>query len=143
MKAVDTNVLVYAHRKEMPLHLAALGTLETLITGIAQWAIPWPCVHEFIAVVTNPRIFKTPTPVTKAFETVRSWDQGKNLQYLAEDPDYLATLEELVRPTALSGAKIHDARIAAICLHHGVYELLTCDRDFSLFPRLRVSNPLV
>jgi hypothetical protein len=43
----------------------------------------------------------------------------------------------------LEGSRIHDARIAAICLHHGVGELWSADRDFSAFPQLKVRNPLV
>jgi predicted nucleic acid-binding protein len=43
----------------------------------------------------------------------------------------------------LTGPRIHDARIAALCLHHGVRELWTADRDFSLFPSLKTRNPLI
>lgn len=42
----------------------------------------------------------------------------------------------------LKGPMIHDARIAAICLSHGVKKLWTCDRDFARFPSLRHENPL-
>jgi toxin-antitoxin system PIN domain toxin len=143
MNAVDTNLLVYAHRKEMPLHSAALIALGGLVSGLAPWAIPWPCIHEFIAVVTNSRIFKTPTPLATAFDTIRSWQQGDNVHFLSEGEGYSETLEKLVKNTALSGAKIHDARIAALCLHHDVSALWSCDRDFSLFPMLRTHNPLV
>ena len=143
MIAVDTNILVYAHRIEMPLHQAALKLLEELLLGAASWAVPWPCVHEFIAVATNARIFKTPTPLGSAFDTIRSWQQGGNLYFIGEGPEYLTQLESLAKPAYLSGAKIHDARIAALCIDHGVHELWSSDRDFSLFPKLRTRNPLV
>ena len=52
-------------------------------------------------------------------------------------------LRELARAAKLSGPRIHDARIAALCLHHGVRELWTADRDFSMFPKLKTRNPLV
>ena len=127
----------------MPLHIQALKTIEELVAQSHAWAIPWPCVHEFIAVVTNVRIFKSPTPLAIAFDTIRSWYQGGNLHLLSEGPDFLGTLEVIALPTKLSGAKIHDARIAALCIHHGLSELWSCDRDFSLFPKLRVRNPLL
>jgi predicted nucleic acid-binding protein len=38
---------------------------------------------------------------------------------------------------------VHDARIAALCLQHGVRELWSADRDFNRFPALRTRNPLV
>ena len=55
--AVDTNVLVYAHREDSPQHDRALECVNRLAEGAARWAIPWPCIHEFLAVVTHPRIF--------------------------------------------------------------------------------------
>ena len=62
MIAVDTNILVYAHRADSPFHDRARLILESLATGARAWAIPWPCAHEFFAVVTHPRIYKTATP---------------------------------------------------------------------------------
>jgi predicted nucleic acid-binding protein len=43
----------------------------------------------------------------------------------------------------VTGPLVQDARIAALCLQHGVRELWTADRDFSRFPALGVRNPLV
>jgi hypothetical protein len=37
---------------------------------------------------------------------------------------------------------VHDARIAALCIGHGVEALITRDRDFSLFPELVVRSLL-
>jgi toxin-antitoxin system PIN domain toxin len=141
--AVDTNILVYAHRKEAPFHDAARELLERLMSDSQDWAVPWPCVHEFIAVVTNPRIFKIPTPLSIAFDAIGSWHQGGNLVQLSEGDGYLETLKQTVIPTKLQGARIHDARIAALCVYHGVRELWSAERDFSLFPGVRVRNPLI
>ena len=65
------------------------------------------------------------------------------LHLLAESPGYFEKLRELALAAKLSGPRIHDARIAALCLHHGVRELWTADRDFSMFPKLKTRNPLV
>ena len=143
MIAVDTNVLIYSHREESPWHAAAKAQIDGLRQAPAPWAIPWPCIHEFIAIVTNPRIFTTPTPLASAFAAMRAWEAAGNLHLIAESPGYLEKLEQLSRAANLAGARIHDARIAALCLHHGVRELWTADRDFSLFPQLTTRNPLV
>ena len=37
---------------------------------------------------------------------------------------------------------VHDARVAALCIAHGVTELWTADRDFGRFPDLVTRNPL-
>ena len=143
MIAVDTNLLVYAHREEYPQHKRAKEVLSGLRQSPAPWAIPWPCVHEFYAVTTHPRIHKTPTPSSVALATVRSWQATGNLVLLGEGQGYLDCLTALCASTVVAGPAIHDARIAALCAHHGVRELWTADRDFSAFPALRCRNPLV
>lgn len=143
MIAVDTNLLIYAHREESRFHAASKELLDGLRHGAAPWAIPWPCVHEFIAIVTHPRIYQPPTPLPRALAAVDAWAAGDNLQLLSESQGYMDKLRELAITAKLSGPRIHDARIAALCLHHGVRELWTADRDFSLFPKLKTRNPLV
>ena len=58
MIAVDTNLPVYAHRRESRAHAAAQSVMRTLAEGDAPWAIPRPCRYEFPSVVTNHRIWK-------------------------------------------------------------------------------------
>lgn len=140
---MDTNLLVYAHRKDSPFHEPACQILDSLRTSPAAWAVPWPCVHEFLGIVSHPRIYRKPTPINVAFDTVEAWNGGGNLYWLAEDGSYLARLRKLSVAAKLAGPRIHDARIAALCLHHGVSELWTANRDFSAFPQLKALNPLV
>jgi len=141
--AIDTNLLVYAHRRDMEWHEAAADRIASLAQGTATWAIPWPCVHEFLAVVTHQRIFSVPTPVSLAVDQVRAWQESPSLALLAEGPGYFAVLSSLLDSAKPRGPRVHDARIAALCLHHGVRELWTADRDFLAFPKLNVRNPLV
>ncbi len=143
MIAVDTNLLVYSHRADSPFHLAAKGLIEGLRTSAGPWAIPWPCLHEFVAIVTHPKIFNPPTPLAAAFAAMEAWLAGDNLHLLAESEGYLERLRQIALPAQLNGPRIHDARVAALCLHHGVRELWTADRDFSAFPQLTVRNPLL
>ena len=143
MIAVDTNILVYAHREESPFHEPARACVEALASGPGPWAIPWPCVHEFYAVVTHPRIWDPPTPPETALDQIAAWLEAPNLLLLAESPGYGATLRSVVARGRIVGPQIHDARIAALCLHHGVRALWSADRDFGRFPELSVENPLV
>ncbi len=143
MIAVDTNILVYAHRADSPFHDRARSALESLAAGPRPWAIPWPCVHEFFAVVTHPRIYKTATPTQMVFAQLRALQSLPNLAFIAEADEHLLHLEPLALAARLQGGAIHDARIAAICLAHGVSELWSADRDFSRLPALAVRNPLI
>jgi toxin-antitoxin system PIN domain toxin len=143
MIAVDTNLLVYAHREDSPWHETAWARLAGLAEGRASWAIPWPCIHEFLAVVTHPRIYAPPTPLSIALEQVDAWLESPNLNLLAEPPGYWPELCLIVKAGLVTGPQIHDARVAALCKIHGVRELWTADRDFSRFPDLVVRNPLI
>ena len=144
MIAVDTNVLVQAHRQDAPFHLSAKGTLVQLAAAHAPWAIPWPCVHEFLAIVTHPRIFRTPTSLAHACDQVEAWLEAPTLRLLSEDREaHWPLLTSLMAAGRIAGPRVHDARVAALCLAHGVATLLSADRDFSRFPSLDVRNPMV
>ena len=142
MIAVDGNLLVYAHREDSPFHLAAYKCLAGLAEGSAPWAIPWPCLHEFLAISTHPKIYAPPSPLEAAIDQIEAWLESPSLVLLAESAIYWPVLREIIRAGRLPGPKIHDARVAAICLQHGIDELWTVDRDFSRIPRLKVRNPL-
>jgi toxin-antitoxin system PIN domain toxin len=141
--AVDTNILVSAHREDSPWHSAAHQAVGGLAEGRSAWAIPWPCLHEFLAIVTHPRIYRPPTPLAIAIDQVAAWLECPTLVRLAENESYWDVLRDALSAGRVAGPQVHDARIAALCLAHGVRELWTDDRDFGRFPGLVVRNPLV
>lgn len=142
MIAVDTNILVYAHREDSPHHARAREALRELASGGRRWAVPWPCVHEFLAIVTHPRVFVPPSGTTDAVAAMSDLFGLADVRALGETTRHLEILAGLLAGSRVAGPKVHDARIAAICLGHGVDELWTADRDFSFFPELRTRNPL-
>ena len=143
MIAVDTNVLVYAHREDSPWHEAAFEELAALAECGDSWAIPWPCLHEFISVVTHPHIYKPPTPLKRALDQVDAWLECPSLVLLSESDTYWPALRSAALAGKIAGAVVYDARIAALCTEHGVRELWSADRDLSRFPKLVVRNLLV
>lgn len=143
MIAVDTNILVYAHREDSPWHDTAYATMVGLAEGRTLWAIPWPCIHEFLAIVTHLRIFSPPTPLNVAIDQVEAWSEAPSLILLAETEGYWAQFRKMIEAGRVAGGQIHDARVAVLCYLHGVRELWTADRDFNRFPGLSVRNPLI
>ena len=143
MIAIDSNVLVYAHREDSAWHEPAYACVMELAEGRNPWAIPWPCLHEFLAIVTHHRIYAPPTPLATALDQVQAWLESPSLVLICETEDYWRRLQALLRSARVSGPQVHDARVAALCLEHGITELWTADRDFSRFPALNVRNPLV
>ncbi|GIW52597.1 MAG: ribonuclease VapC48 [Gemmatimonadales bacterium] len=141
MRAVDTNVLIYAEVVSSRHHARAREVLQDLAEGGAAWAIPWPCIYEFLRVVTHPRVFYPPVPVELALEDLEEILASPSLLLLSETSRHGEVMSRVVRDAGVSGNLIHDAHIVALCLEHGVSELLTGDRDFSRFKGIKVVDP--
>ena len=143
MLAVDTNVLVYAHRGEARHGEQAYEVLGALAEGDRPWAIPWPCCYEFFSVVTNRRIWgEVASPPQQAWHQLSAWAASPSNRLIGETDDVLDILREFLDRPQIAGGIVHGARIAAICVAHGVEALLTRDRDFSMFPQLPTRDPL-
>lgn len=140
MIALDTNLLVYAHRPETADHEPTRAALDGLRS---TWALPWPVAHEFVRVVTEPRWFRDPTPLEAALQAIQTLLASGPCVAIGETSGHWDRLAGLAVAGGAGRTILYDARIAAICLAHGVEELWTADRDFSRFPTLRTRNPLV
>lgn len=144
MIAFDTNILVYAHRKDSPFHEKAYSLLKETAESKTSWAIPFPCIHEFYAVVTHAKIFNPPTPLESAIEQLEAWLESPSLQLIGEAPqDYFKLLKSKLINGRLQGPKVHDARIVSICIQNGVSLLYSSDRDFNKITGLKIQNPLI
>lgn len=133
MIAVDTNVLVYAHREESGKHVEARDRLKELATGSAQWALPVYCIHEFVRIVTHPRVFYPPTLLDDALGAVDDLIESPTLIVLRPGDRWWPVFRRLVSEGATAGNLVFDAAIAAVCQERGARTILTEDRDFSRF----------
>ena len=143
MIAVDTNILIYAHREDSTFHEAAADAVRGLAEGGEDWAIPWPCLHEFLAIATHPRIYDPPTALEDALLQVECWLEAPRLRLIGESSGYWGVLRGALESGKVIGPRVHDARIAALCVHHGVEELWSADRDFTRMGGIKVKNPLI
>ena len=141
MRAIDTNVLVYAEVTSSQHHGRAMEILRELAEGPRPWAIPWPCVYEYLRVVTHPRVFHPPVPVARALADLDRILASPSVRLLSETARHAEIMGTLLGEGGASGNLVQDAHIAALCLEHGVSELLTGDRDFARFPGLRLVDP--
>lgn len=143
MTAVDTNILVYAEMKNADQHARAIQVLTELAQGPAAWAIPWPCIYEMLRVITHPRAYRAPIVVDTALQDLKNLLASPSLMLLSETAQHAALLDQVVRQSGAAGNLIYDAHIVALCLEHGVTELITADRDFARFTGLRITNPFI
>ncbi len=142
MIATDTNILVYAHRDDSEWHEPARFRIQSLAEGRVSWGLPWPCLHEFLAISTHPRIYDPPSTIAEAIDQIDAWLESPVAQLLTETDMHWNVLKHALQNGLVKGSMVHDARVAALCMTHGVTEFWTADRDFSRFPGLVVRNPL-
>lgn len=136
MIAVDTNVLIYAHRDSFAQHPRALAWLKHLAEGALPWAIPVYCLGEFVRVVTHSRILDPPSTLKQAFSALDALLQSPSLRILNPGSLFPALFRTAAEQADARGNLAFDAQIAAVCREQGVSRLLTADRDFTRFPEL-------
>lgn len=140
MIAVDTNVLIYADRAELPLHREALAAIRRLAEGDEAWALPVFCVGEFVRVVSHPRLFDPPTPSAEAVESIEALFESPSLRVLYPGNRYWPLFGKLIRQAGARGNLVFDVQIAALCLEHGAGTILSEDRDFTRFAGMTVKS---
>jgi toxin-antitoxin system PIN domain toxin len=138
--AIDTNILIYAFDVDATRHAAAKVLLAQLARGSRPWALPWPCVPEFLKTVTEPRSVR-PAVVTAAFTFLELVSGSPSVRRLLPTDDTGRVLREVLEESGVRGRDVHDAHIFALCLEHGVRELLTADKGFRRFRGIKVTNP--
>lgn len=141
MIAVDTNVLVYAHRAGSRRHEAALGWLRHLAEGPLPWGIPVFCLGEFVRVATHPRVLNPPSTPDEALDAVTRLLASPTARVLSPGPRWPELFAETVRAGDVRGNLVFDAQIVAVCREQGASRVLTSDGDFSRFPGIEVVSP--
>ncbi|CAM4353359.1 type II toxin-antitoxin system VapC family toxin [Nocardia ninae] len=136
----DVNVLVYAFRVESPDHAAAHDWLTTLVNGPATFALSELVLSGFVRVVTNPRIFRTPTSPDQALQFTEILIGAPNSRPVRPGPRHYEIFAHLCRTIDARGNDVADAYHAALAIESGS-ELITCDRGFARFPGLRWQHP--
>ena len=106
MIALDTNLLVYAHREDSPWHEEAFRVVRDLAEGPVPWAIPWPCIFEFLAIATHPRIFSPPTPLHRALDQIDAWLESPSIYLLAEQTGSWTAVRSMLTASRVAGPAV-------------------------------------
>ena len=141
MIAVDTNILIYAHRSGFQEHQAALNLLTSLSEGSDLWGLPVFCLAEFLRVVTHPAILKPPSDFRAARLSLEALLESPSLRVLTPGDRFPKLLLETVAGARVTGNLVFDAQIVAVCREHGVETLWSSDRDFARFAGIK-ARPL-
>ncbi|HYQ78083.1 MAG TPA: type II toxin-antitoxin system VapC family toxin [Solirubrobacterales bacterium] len=141
MILADVNVLVYAHREDLPQHDRFSAWLREEIESGRSYALCDATLTGFVRVVTNGRIFDQPTPLHMAFEAVEDLREQPGAIHMNPGERHWALFTGLCSAVGARGNDIPDAYLAALAIESGS-ELVTADRGFERFPGLRWSCPV-
>ncbi len=130
----DVNVLIYAHRKDEVVHAAYKAWLNELIHGAQPFALSVLVAVAFVRIVTNSRVYPTPTPLPLALSTVDQIVGHPNCRLVAPDVHHWVAVSELCRSTNATGKLVADAQHAALAITEGC-TFVTRDKDFARFAR--------
>jgi len=142
MIAIDTNLLIYAHRAATPEHRGAKTALSKASAASGGWGIPLPSVAEFLAVVTHTASSGRPSTPTEAAAFLTALREAR-AKILAPGPGFADRQLQLAVDLAVAGGRIFDLQIALCALDGGATELWTHDRRFVKVPGLRLRDPLI
>ncbi len=137
MIALDTNVLIYAHRQESRRHRESLSRVTRLAESDVLWGLPVFCLAEFTRVVTHLRVFNPPSTLDTALTFIDRLLESPSLRLLLPGPGYPRLFRQVCEAAEVRGNLVFDAQIAAVCLERGATEIITADRDFSRFQHMR------
>jgi len=139
--AIDTNLLVYAHRRRVPEHRRARQAIERAAASGAGWGMALPSVVEFWAVVTHPAVEGRPSTGRQASAFVRALvDAGA--QVWLPGQGFGERLLQVAADLGVPGVRVFDLQIALTAFEAGATEMWTHDARFVAMPGLRVVDPL-
>ena len=141
MRLVDVNVLVYAHRLDAARHQDYADWLGGLLAGQEPYGVSDLVLSGFLRIVTNPKVFKQPTPMDTGLAFTQLLRTQPNCVPVEPGPRHWDIFTGLCRTAAVKGNLVPDAYLAALAIESGS-EWVTTDRDFSRFPGLRWRPPL-
>ncbi|MGH3842854.1 MAG: TA system VapC family ribonuclease toxin [Pseudonocardiaceae bacterium] len=137
------NVLVYAFRREAEHHQRYATWLSHLIAGADELALHDIVLAGVARLVTNPRIFADPAPMSVTLEFLARIRGARRARWLPSGNAAWTQFERLVdQDRGLRANLVPDALLAALARTHGC-QIATADRGFARFPGVRTFDPAV
>lgn len=134
MLLIDVNVLVYAHRSELPQHPSISDFINDLLVEQRPFGIPEIALSSFVRIVTQ-RAFHPPSDTAKALDFCAAMTSAASCIVVQPGERHWAIFDRLCRATNATGKLVPDAYLAAFAVDRDA-EWVTADRDFGKFPGL-------
>jgi predicted nucleic acid-binding protein len=142
MIAVDTNLLVFAHRTQVPEHRAAREAIEEASMDSEGWGFTLTSLLEFWSIVTHPSAPPRPSTPAEASAFVQALIRDAGAQIWLPREGFGQRLIRLGSKLHVCGPRIFDLAIALTAFEAGAGEIWTHDLGFMSIPGVRVVFPL-
>ncbi len=141
MIALDTNLLVYAHRSTVTEYPAARRAITRASRDSDGWGFSLAVVVEFWSVVTHPAAAGRPSTPEEAAAFIAALETA-GAQVWMPGVGFSSRLAQLAVAQSVAGPRIFDLQIALSAFEGGGTELWTADRRFVSVPGLPIVFPL-
>jgi toxin-antitoxin system PIN domain toxin len=142
LKLLDANILLYAFNQEAPQHAVCRDWLEAAFNSEELVALPWQTLLAFVRISTNSKAFRRPLQNAQACKIVSGWLSRPNVRVIEAGERYWEILQGQIIEAQVSGDLVSDAALAALAIEHGA-TMVSTDRDFRRFDRVRLINPVL
>ena len=142
MVLVDTNVLIYAHRRDAERHQEYKAWTQAMVSGPEPYVVSDFALTGMVRVVTNPRIYPhDAATINEALAFAAQVRSQPHARVISPGPGFWDIFARLCQQVDARAKLVPDAYLAALALEHGC-EVVTTDKDFRRFPGLRWRHPL-
>jgi uncharacterized protein len=142
MIAIDTNLLIYAHRARTPENRAARRAIRGASSDVRGWGIALPSIAEFWSVVTHASATGGPSPAKQAHGFLSALIGEAGADIFVPRDGFWERLLRLAAGLHIQGPRIFDLQIALTAFESGASEIWTHDAGFVSVPGLTVHDPL-
>jgi len=142
MIAIDTNLLVYAHRGGVPEHKAAIRSLEKAFSALDGWGVAFPSIAEFWSIVTHPKCADRPSRPAEAAGFISEIIKSGEGQIWLPGQNFTQRAMRMAVSLNVMGARFFDLQIGLIAMENGAHTIWTHDKNFLKLPGLKIFDPL-
>lgn len=137
----DVNILLHAHRPDIPNSGGAREWLEAAAESGEGLGLSEPVWSGFLRIATNPRVFEDPSTMEQAAAFIEDLFAIPHCVPVMPGPRHRAIFMDLCHQAGVRGDRVPDAYLAALAIETGAV-FITRDRGFGRYPGLRWRDPL-
>jgi predicted nucleic acid-binding protein len=139
---VDTNILLRVLNRDDAQHALTRNAVRSLKSRGEQNLTTLQNVSEFWNVCTRPQAARGGLGLNPEEAERRLRILERSFTVLPEPPNLYSTWRQLVVSHSILGVQVHDAKLVAAMMLHGITDILTFNgKDFARYPGINAISP--